>query len=385
MITVTDKKICSGCRACLQSCPKHCISMVVDDEGFAYPKVDESKCVNCGLCERKCPFLNPYEEQISPEIYACYNKCESIRMNSSSGGIFSLLAKKILAEKGVVFGARFDDEWQVVLDYTESIEGLIPFMGSKYVQSRTGDAFAQCESFLKKGRKVLFSGVPCQIAGLKHFLRKDYDNLWTCEVICHGSPSPKVWNCFLDTIARNKKDICEINFRDKKDGWKNFNFSIKKIEKIKEFVDHRRHPYMKAFLSDLISRPSCYNCKAKMGKSHSDIALGDFWNVSNLNLGMDDDKGTSMMVVYTQHGKDLVDWDEIQSCLVQTDVAFSMCRGLKSEIKMNEKRKIFFKKMNESPKDIVNLMSEFTKEPMWERLKDKVRPIKNKLFCKAKK
>lgn len=200
MINITNKYNCCGCGACAQCCPKQCITLDVDKEGFSYPVVDTSVCVDCGLCEQVCPFLHPYEKREPLRTLAAYNTQEEVRMQSSSGGIFSLLAEKVIQEGGVVFGARFDENWQVTIDYTESIDGLSAFRGSKYVQARTGDTFKQCESFLKADRKVLYSGTPCQVAGLKHFLRKEYGNLLTVDFVCHGVPSPKVWGLYLTQL-----------------------------------------------------------------------------------------------------------------------------------------------------------------------------------------
>lgn len=168
MIQITNKIDCCGCSACAMKCPKHCITMQADNEGFLYPVVNEADCIDCGLCEKVCHELHPYEERKPQNVYAAINKDEEIRLKSSSGGIFYLLAEKTITEGGVVFGARFDDQWQVVIDYADTLEGIKPFMGSKYLQARTATAFKDAEAFLKQGRKVLFSGSPCQIAGLHH-------------------------------------------------------------------------------------------------------------------------------------------------------------------------------------------------------------------------
>lgn len=171
MILITDKSLCCGCSACVQKCPKQCISLKEDNEGFLYPIVNTDTCVDCGICEKVCPVLNPEDTHEPLKVLAAKNRDEKIRMESSSGGIFTLLAEPIIREGGVVFGARFDEEWQVTLDYTETIDGLSAFRGSKYVQARTGDTYRQCEQFLKEGRKVLFTGSPCQIAGLNHYTK----------------------------------------------------------------------------------------------------------------------------------------------------------------------------------------------------------------------
>ncbi len=198
MIEIKEKYNCCGCSACVQICPKQCISLSADNEGFLYPQVDTAVCINCGLCEKVCPVINQNEPRMPLEVYAAKNTDEEIRLKSSSGGIFTLLAEHIISEGGVVFGARFNENWEVVHDYTETVEGLESFRGSKYVQSIIGENFKKAKFFLDEGRNVLFSGTPCQVAGLKKFLRKEYENLLTVEVVCHGVPSPMVWHDYLD-------------------------------------------------------------------------------------------------------------------------------------------------------------------------------------------
>ena len=200
MIKIRQNSDCCGCNACTQSCPLKCISLREDREGFLYPEADLERCCNCRLCNKVCPVINRRETGNPLSVYAVKNRDEEIRRQSSSGGIFTLLAEKILDENGVVFGARFDENWDVKHDYVETREGLALFRGSKYVQSRIGDSYLQAQQFLKKGRKVLFSGTPCQIAGLKLFLGKEYDNLLAVDFVCHGVPSPLVWRMYLSQL-----------------------------------------------------------------------------------------------------------------------------------------------------------------------------------------
>ena len=212
MIDIIDKTLCCGCAACVQRCPKQCITLHEDHEGFLYPKVDTETCIDCGLCEKVCPILNEGNKREPLKVYAAINKDEKIRLESSSGGIFTMLAEQTIGEGGVVFGARFDENWQVRLDYTETIEGIAAFRGSKYVQARTENIYQQAEKFLKEGRKVLFTGTPCQIAGLKKFLRKEYANLLAVDFVCHGVPSPKVWAKYLQELLASKGDKNTVSF-----------------------------------------------------------------------------------------------------------------------------------------------------------------------------
>ena len=323
MITILDKTYCCGCGACDQICPKQCIILQTDKEGFIYPVVNKDACVNCGLCEKVCPELTDSNKRYPLKVVASINSNEQIRKNSSSGGIFSLLAEWIISQGGVVFGAKFNEKWEVVHDYTETIDGLSLFRGSKYVQSIIGDNYRKAELFLKAGRKVLFSGTPCQIMGLKGYLRTDYDNLLKIDFVCHGVPSPKVWQIYLneakEKFAHRSVDgknsvlspkfmsfITGINFRDKLSGWKKYSFSLSFAnasaagEENAVFHSDKFYEnlYMQAFLADLTLRPSCYNCPAKAGKSGSDITIGDFWGIEHIVPEIDDDKGVSLVMIH---------------------------------------------------------------------------------------
>jgi len=199
-VQIVKKERCTGCSACYSICPVHCISMEEDSEGFLYPVIEKEKCTSCKRCETVCIAIIQGNERKPLHVYAAKNLNEEIRRQSSSGGIFTLIAESVIQKGGVVFGVRFNDNWEVVHDYTETVEGLAAFRGSKYVQSRIGNTYLTAKKFLSAGRKVLFSGTPCQIAGLKAFLQIDYDNLLTIDLVCHGVPSPLVWKRYLDEI-----------------------------------------------------------------------------------------------------------------------------------------------------------------------------------------
>ena len=345
MIQIKDKNECCGCSACVQRCPKRCISLEEDKEGFLYPNVDEINCINCGVCEKVCHELHPYEEKRPIEVYAAINKDEEIRLNSSSGGIFYLMAENTIKDGGVVFGAKFDKDWQVVFDYSETYEGCKSFMGSKYVQANVDSAFKNAECFLKRGRKVLFSGTPCQIAALHHFLRKEYPNLYTVDFVCHGVPSPKVWRLYLKEVMKKYNDIHNIEFRNKRNGWKDFYFVLEDNAKDVSqslYISHFEDPYMKAFLENMSIRPSCYNCKAKQGRSNSDITIADFWGIWNEFPQIDDDKGTSLILINTPKGHQTFDWSKISKIKTSFDAALKYNMGLNSTAKPHNKRALFF-------------------------------------------
>ena len=292
-----------------------------DEEGFLYPLVDTTLCVNCGLCEKVCPVSHQANSREPLSVIAARNNDEKIRSQSSSGGIFTLLAEKVIREGGMVFGARFNNHWEVIHDYTDSIEGIAAFRGSKYVQSNTGDCFKKAEYLLKQGRIVLYSGTPCQIAGLRNFLQREYDNLITVDVICHGVPSPFVWQKYLKEetacLFRRRKlfrpfsindiRIVGISFRDKIiTGWKQYSFALTFSDKRgDEFCYRKTHDeniFMRGFVSDLYLRPSCYNCPAKELKSGSDITIGDFWGIEHIMPHLDDNRGLCCLMVNTERG-----------------------------------------------------------------------------------
>lgn len=312
MINIDHKSKCCGCNACVQRCPKQCILMHEDEEGFLYPKVDVTLCIDCGLCEKVCPVINQDEPKKPMQCYAAINPEEDIRVKSSSGGIFTMIAEHIIDEGGVVFGAAWNKNWQVEHTYTEVKEGLKIFRSSKYIQSIIGDTFIQTELFLKAGRKVLFSGTPCQIAGLKKFLCKEYDNLFTVDFVCHGVPSPGVFRWYMREELSlypdySVKDIC---FRDKREGWKKFSFSIDLAKAdSKEFVTLSQtlyeHPFLTGFLNNYYLRPSCHRCPAKQFKSGANITLADYWGYTQSDKIKDDDKGVSAILVSTKKGDEI--------------------------------------------------------------------------------
>ena len=273
--------------------------MKADSEGFVYPEADAAACVACGLCAEVCPELHAGEQRRPVAVYAARHPAESVLLNSSSGGVFTFLAERILDRGGVVFGARFNEKWEVVHDDAETREAFVRFRGSKYVQSRIGDTYRQAERFLKEGRMVLFTGTSCQIAGLKQFLRREYENLLAVDVICHGAPSPLVWQRYLEDISGGDMGkITAVSFRDKQDGWRKYCLSVKADAVELSHVRPYAGIYSRLFLFDLMSRPSCHSCPAKGGRSCSDMTLGDFWGIERVDSSFDDDRGCSVVLVY---------------------------------------------------------------------------------------
>ncbi len=306
MITISDKRLCCGCSSCVQACPKQCITMKEDEKGFLYPHIEKSLCVDCGLCEKVCPCLNKVEVHEPQKVYAAVNPNDAIRMQSSSGGVFSLLAETVINDGGVVFGARFNDDWTVRHDYTETIEELVFFRGSKYMQSVIGDSYKKTKLFLDKGRKVLFTGTGCQISGLKLFLRKEFENLLTVEIACHGVPSPLVWREYVKKVSDDKK-LSNICFRDKRNGWNGYGLSFMGAEGEElNYEPASKNDFMQCFLNDLCLRPSCSKCPSKSGASGSDLLIGDFWGIEGMHPEMYDCKGCSLVIAYSDKGQNLL-------------------------------------------------------------------------------
>jgi len=376
MIKIENKENCTGCYACLNICPEQCISMNTDDEGFWYPVVDNKSCIECGLCVKVCPLINKAEYSNAPIAYACINNALDIRLESSSGGIFTLIAEQIMASGGIVFGARFDDNFNVVHDYVETKEDLNSLRGSKYLQSKIRETYKEVEKNLKQGRNVLFSGTPCQIAGLNSFLRKTYDNLFTVDIICHGVPSPLVWHKYIEhreEIAGSKTR--EIAFRRKDEGWRQFSISFI-FSNGKEYIkSYKNDLYMRAFLKDICLRPSCYNCQFKTLNRDSDITLADFWGIQNILPEMDDDKGTSLIFVNSKKGQEMLEKTKSSMTFKEVDIneAVSYNSAAIKSARYNPKRGDFFRDLDRM--SFEHLVKKYCSDPVLTRIKRKIKLI----------
>lgn len=308
MIALVDKTKCTGCTACVSACPTHCIEMEADREGFAYPKTDISKCIHCGRCSAVCQVEKML---VAPEpIYAlgANAKNNAIRVRSSSGGVFFYLASHILKRGGVAYGAALQNNCiSVRHECVRDQDDIQKLMGSKYVQSDVGDTFVQVKEQLQSGIEVLFTGTPCQIGGLKAFLGKEYENLICVSVICHGAPSPLLWNMYVQKcVSALGGELLHCDFRNKKHGWNHFGLRIESSSGKKRFTSAQTDPYMRMFLKNISLRPSCYQCSAKSNVCGADIVIGDFWGVEKRLPKLADDLGTSLILVYSTKGEKLI-------------------------------------------------------------------------------
>lgn len=287
--------------------------MQEDNEGFLYPVVDASVCIDCGRCERICPALDSSKQAATPKAYAAKANDDTIRLSSSSGGIFTLVAEKVLKEGGVVFGCRMNDSLEAEHVCASSLQDLGALRGSKYVQSRIGDTYTKAKEFLLDGQRVLFSGTPCQISGLRAYLGRDYDNLLTVEVICHGAPSPAVWKKYIQDRFPGAQ---RVKFREKREGWRNYHLQVNESSEC-----YRDNDYMRLFLDNVTLRPSCHSCKSKSGRSGADITLGDFWGIEKVLPEFDDDKGCSVVLVNSERGREVLKGLDIEMVAVDLPAA----------------------------------------------------------------
>lgn len=356
-ISVLPKEKCCGCHSCYNICPQNAISMIKDSEGFLYPIISKESCINCGKCVRCCPGIKSPDMNQLDKSYGCYAKNKEELMTSSSGGFFGVLARRILKENGVISGAAFDDSVKVSHIVTDNVIDLNKIKKTKYVQSVIGQVYLQVEKTLKTGREVLFSGTPCQVAGLKLYLGRDYDNLICIDLICHGVPSPEVFARYL-LEKGGDHEVIAMSFRNKhlKSGNKTLDYLLDNGEKISELYEES--PFVKGFIQNLYVRPSCFQCNYKGVKRCSDITIGDFWSIDEFHPGFSNDKGTSAIILHSEKGvqafekiKDELEYIEATSY----EIKYWNPSLVKSVVE-NPKRAEFFEKWND--KTITETVSE---------------------------
>lgn len=307
------KAQCCGCGACANVCPTRCVTMREDEEGFLYPVTDAAKCVRCGLCEQVCVPADKSRVTVAAvrQAFGAMTLDEETRRESSSGGIFYELARSVIQRGGCAFGVAMDDDCKgASFAKAETEAGLRKLMTSKYLQASVGEAYREMERELKAGREVLFTGTPCHVNALRLYLRcrnVNEDKLFCADVICHGTPSPKLWRAYANEFERSRNAaLTNVSFRCKEESWRNFGMSMESRARERLFIPMERDPYMKLFLSNYSLRPSCYTCASKAFRL-SDLTLGDFWGIENVLPSLDDAKGTSLVLLRTEKGQRMFD------------------------------------------------------------------------------
>jgi len=353
MNTVYDNKdLCSGCGACSHSCRLNAIEMKEDNEGFLYPHINQELCVNCGKCKQVCPFVKEKREGAKPKVYAVKNVSDEVRKNSASGGVFTALSDHILNCNGVVYGVVFGDDLRVEHVRATTKEERDAMLGSKYVQSYLGDIFLKVEKDLKDDKLTLFSGTPCQIAGLNAYLGRNYSNLLLCDIVCHGVGSTSVFRDYISYIEqKNHSKVEKICFRDKEKGWSGQKWKaiLKSGKVLRDNIDV--NVYKRLYYSHVMHRPSCHKCPYTQIKRQGDITIGDYWGIKNCHPNFMDELGVSVVLLNTKKGFDFFEQvnssiicqkSEIDSCL-QPQLQFPTSKSSKREFFWNEYEKRGFK------------------------------------------
>ncbi|MEI6856497.1 Coenzyme F420 hydrogenase/dehydrogenase, beta subunit C-terminal domain [Psychrilyobacter sp.] len=384
---IIKKEECCGCDACYNICPTDCILMKNDQEGFWYPSVNNVECIECNACVEVCPALKKASIETAldiPEIVAAYSTNEKNRVESTSGGMFIEVATSIINEGGVVFGARYNEQHLVEHYYASTLEGLEALKQSKYLQSKIGESFREVKKYLLEGKKVLFAGTPCHIAGLKNYLNKDYKNLYLIDFLCRGVISPKAYEQFLKSMENKyNSKIKRVWFKNKTYGWHRFSTKII-FENGKEYIEDRyTDVYMRGYLEGpLFLRPSCHECKYKTLPRYSDVSLGDFWGIEKIKKHLDQDKGTSIFMVNSEKGRELLEKISKNLIYEKTSVKdiYLGNSALTISAPLTEKRGEFFKRYLEE--DFSDLVTELLKPSLSKRIKKTLRKFRILRFIK---
>ena len=353
MIQINEKNNCSGCGACMSICPVSAIQMKLDEEGFWYPIVCEEKCIKCGKCDNVCHYIRPVNflsKLEKMEYHATYSKRKKEIYKSSSGGLFWMLVEEIIGLKGVVYGAYQESLFSVRHGRAESLEECQKFRKSKYLESYLGDIYKNVEEDLHNDRKVLFSGTGCQIAGLYAYLKRDYNNLLTCDVVCHGVPSIMVFKKYIketELLFRDKvENIC---FRNKRLGWNGNLITLYMKSGKRLSLMNKNHPFHRGFLKGLYSRPSCGCCKYAKLPRIGDITLADYWNCDRKIEKYNEDRGVSLVVLNTEKG--VCTFDRIRDKCISQEVkkidALKRCVHLTRSPLPDKSRGVFMKRIKE--------------------------------------
>lgn len=355
-ISITSKEDCCGCTACANTCPKGAIIMKADEEGFLYPFIDKKKCIDCGMCKKVCPIINKQQfNDFKQKAFIFQNKNEEVRKDSTSGGFYSSLGEYVINKGGIVYGASFNENFEVKHTRAEKLEELHNFRKSKYVQSNLQNVFKEIKDYLKNNKLIAFSGTPCQVAGLNKYLGKQYDNLILIDFMCHSVPSPLYFEKYKKYILKklNANEIKSINFRDKsRYGYK---YSMMKVVTDKGVYSQGidTDPYLRAFFEDYSVRPSCYKCMFKTQRRISDITIWDCFNINEIEKKYDDDKGTTRLLVQSEKGERILkELNNIKIKEIEVDVATKNVKEMTNSVRYNNNRDNFFNSINNSLENI---------------------------------
>ena len=364
------KEICNGCGTCYLVCPNNCIKMIEDEEGFLYPQINESDCIKCNKCKNTCGNF-PKENTFNIKIYAAKNKNNLERKNSTSGGIFYILARYVIEKEGIVFGVKYDECLNIKHDYSDTLDKCKDFSISKYVRSDLENSYIKVKEFLNEDRHVLFTGTPCQVYGLKVFLGKEYNKLILCEIICHSNPSPKVFRMYIknkELVARKK--IHKIYFRSK-----NVNVCNKPYIEYEDGTIEIDDLFNKAFLANLISRPSCNSCSFVGTNRKSDFTIGDFWGVDTVFEGFNDGQGVSLVTVNSEKASYIFDKIKDKLDLKESDLKTAFKYNHNHNLSQHKKRKEFFDKIAKKGINEMNIiynLKKYTKVPLMKKVIKKI-------------
>lgn len=402
MIELIRKEDCCGCTACVWACPKSCITMTEDKEGFLYPSIDERECVHCRKCQQVCPILHNENRQITvsgnmskeeytrnritaekkiPDSYVLYLRDSSVRRDSTSGGAFSLFAESVLSRDGVIYGAAIDRNHQIKHMRVSCPQDLDKLRGAKYVQSQQDGIYEQVRDDLAVNRTVLYTGTPCQVAGLYKFLGREYGNLITIDIFCHGVGSPGYWNNYLSYMEDHyRSSIRRIKFREKTYGYHSACMAVSFSNGKSSRKDHDNDLFWTAFSKCYIFRPSCYECRFKQILHKSDFSIGDFWDVSGLPRQYEEADGCSLLLCHTQKGRDLLSQMGEKAEMEPIDLEKALIINGGHQVSMligsshrPEKREAFLEEMGETQID--DLVKKYIPVSWKYRIKALIKPV----------
>lgn len=340
-VLFTEKKDCCGCGACLNICPKQAIKMREDECGFIYPAIDEEKCIRCGHCKRVCAFQNKEEKNSPIECYAAISKNTDQARQSASAGIFAAIATTVIENGGIVYGAAFDEKWKVHHISASTLDQLSTLQGSKYAHSDIERIYTDVKGKVITGREVLFSGTPCQVAGLQGYLGKEYENLLTIDIVCHGVPSNQMFQDYLKTLEiKHGGKIQKFTFRDKSIGWGINGSAVINGKKIK--IWQSASSYLFYFTKGWIYRENCYRCPYACEHRPADITLGDYWGIEKQHPellkkgGWDESQGISLMIFNTNRGKQYFKY--VEEIIELSHSTFEKASKYNEQLRMPSKR-----------------------------------------------